>query len=128
MIRRENIIPVCIFIFIPIHTYRTTITIPPHDGRLYLNLGEVKNIAEVYVNSKKVQTLWKTPFITEITEYVSEGEITLEIKLTNLWVNRLIGDAEKSDRKSYTSKVFFKKGDSLLPSGMLGPVIVVEEL
>ena len=108
-------------------TYSTTLTVPSHNGRLYLDLGEVKNIAEVYVNSKKVQTLWKTPFVTDISEYVSEGENCLEIKLTNLWVNRLIGDAENSDRKSYTSKVFFKKGDPLLPSGMLGPVIIVEE-
>ena len=109
-------------------TYRTTTTVPPHKGRLYLDLGEVKNIAEVYINSKKVQTLWKTPFITDISDYVTDGDINLEIKLTNLWVNRLIGDAENSDGKSYTSKVFFKKDDPLLPSGMLGPVIFVEEL
>ena len=109
-------------------TYRTTISIPPHQGNIYLDLGEVKNIAEVYINGKKAQTLWKTPFIADISEYINGDNINIEIKVTNLWVNRLIGDAESRDKKSYTSKVFFKKDDTLLPSGLLGPVVIFEEL
>lgn len=109
-------------------TYRTSVSVPPHKGSVYLDLGEVKNIAEVYINGEKVQTLWKSPFVADISGFIHGGNIDLEIKVTNLWVNRLIGDADESDRKSYTSTAFFKKGDQLLPSGLLGPVIVYEEL
>ena len=108
--------------------YSTTVSVSQHQGKIYLDLGVVKNIAEVYINGKKVQTLWKAPFIADISEYIHDGNADIEIKVTNLWVNRLIGDAEKSDRKSYTSKVFFKKDDPLLPSGLLGPVVIFEEL
>ena len=109
-------------------TYRKTINIPKYSGRLILDLGTVKNIAEVSINGQKVATLWKTPFIVDITDFVDSETVELEIKVTNLWVNSLIGDADSSERKSYTSKTFFKKDDTLLPSGLLGPVILYEEL
>ena len=109
-------------------TYRKTINIPKYSGRLILDLGAVKNIAEVSINGQKVATLWKTPFFVDITDFVDGETVELEIKVTNLWVNSLIGDADSSERKSYTSKTFFKKDDTLLPSGLLGPVILYEKL
>ena len=63
-----------------------------------LDLGEVKNFAEVTVNGKKFPVLWKPPFRVDITEAVKtasvqqQGAIDLEIRVTNLWPNRLIGD------------------------------------
>ena len=62
-------------------------------GRVMLDLGVVKNFAEVAVNGKKHPALWRPPFRVDITDAVKGCEaIDLEIKITNLWPNRLIGD------------------------------------
>jgi hypothetical protein len=51
----------------------------------------------------------------------------VEIKVTNLWVNRLIGDQQPGTTKkiTYTTMPFYKRDAPLLPSGLLGPVKVV---
>lgn len=66
----------------------------PTDGRrVMLNLGKVKNIAEVTVNGKEFPALWKPPFSVDITDALdASGKVRLEVKVTNLWPNRLIGD------------------------------------
>ena len=67
-------------------------------GRVMLDLGEVKNFAEVTVNGKKFPVLWKPPFRVDITDAVKTASVQqqdvldLEIRVTNLWPNRLIGD------------------------------------
>lgn len=61
--------------------------------RVMLDLGVVKNFAEVAVNGVKFPVLWKPPFRVDITDAVKGAEtIDLEVKVTNLWPNRLIGD------------------------------------
>ncbi len=66
---------------------------PVDGGRLILDLGVVKNIAEVTVNGKTYPALWKPPFRVDITDAVDGSEtVRMEIKVTNLWPNRLIGD------------------------------------
>ena len=63
-----------------------------------LDLGRVKNIAEVAVNGKAYPALWKPPFVVDITDAVKPGEVVeLEVKVTNYWPNRLIGDARLPD-------------------------------
>lgn len=59
---------------------------------VFLNLGEVKNVAEVSLNGKNLGTLWKPPFRLEVGDVLKEGKNVIEIKITNLWVNRLVGD------------------------------------
>ena len=64
-------------------------------GRVFLNLGEVKNIATVTINGKTFPVLWKPPYRVDITEAVENGErdsLDIKVKVTNLWPNRLIGD------------------------------------
>ena len=80
-------------------TYRTTVPSPSVGGRrVVLDLGNVKNIAEVTVNGKAYPTLWKPPFAVDVTDAVKPGDaIELEIKVTNYWPNRLIGDAQLPD-------------------------------
>ena len=109
-------------------TYRRTIDIPAHSGRIILDLGKVKNIAQVLVNGQEVTTLWKAPFTADITEYVTGDTAELEIRVTNLWVNRLIGDASApvTVQRSYTSQTFYKPEDLLLPSGLLGEVRLLD--
>jgi hypothetical protein len=98
----------------------------PTGQRIILDLGEVKNLAEITVNGKHVGILWKTPFKADITEASKEGENTLEISVTNLWVNRLIGDAQPGAKKlTFTTMPFYRADGALLPSGLLGPVKLI---
>ena len=70
----------------------------PQWKSFFLDLGRVKNIAEVTVNGKAYPALWKPPFVVDITDAVKPGEIVeLEVKVTNYWPNRLIGDARLAD-------------------------------
>jgi hypothetical protein len=97
-------------------------------AKLWLDLGDVKNLAEVTVNGRALGTLWKTPFRMDVTSALKPGANTLEIKVANLWVNRLIGDKQPGVVKTYTyTAVEFYKADSpLLPSGLLGPVKILK--
>ncbi len=108
-------------------SYKKTITLPECSGSLILDLGEVKNLAQVYIDGQEVATLWKTPFKTDITDYINGQTVELEVKVTNLWVNRLIGDSrlKKSERKTYVPASFYGPEDELLSSGMAGPVRLV---
>jgi hypothetical protein len=95
--------------------------------RIFLDLGDVKNVAEVIVNGQNMGILWKTPFKMDITEAVKTGKNTLEIRVTNTWVNRLIGDAQPgaTDKITFTTMPFYPANSPLLPSGLLGPVRVL---
>jgi hypothetical protein len=111
-------------------TYTKTFTLPKgylaKNRRLVLDLGTVKNLAEVTLNGKSLGILWKEPFQADITDVVQEGENALNIEITNLWPNRLIGDQklEEKDRLTWASFSYYKATDPLLPSGLLGPVTI----
>lgn len=111
-------------------TYTKTFTLPKEylgKDRLYLDLGNVKNIAQVSLNGKPLGILWKEPFRVEITTAVKPGKNHLEIKLTNLWPNRLIGDQKlpESQRVTWSSVSLYKADSPLLTSGLLGPVKII---
>ena len=97
--------------------------IPPQPA-IYLDLGDVKNLAEVTLNGKYLGVLWARPFRVDITTAVKPKDNLLEVRVTNLWPNRLIGDASLPPEKrlTHTNVKSFKKTDALLPSGLLGPV------
>ena len=95
-------------------------------AKLWLDLGDVKNIAEVSVNGQWIGTLWKAPFRADVTSALKAGPNALEIKVTNLWVNRLIGDQQPDAKKyTYTAQRFYRADSPLLPSGLLGPVRII---
>jgi hypothetical protein len=87
----------------------------------------VNNLAEVVVNSKSMGIVWKKPFCVYVTEALKPGANAVEVKVTNLWVNRLIGDRQPNvTRKyTYTAMPFYRADSPLLPSGLLGPVQLV---
>lgn len=64
------------------------------ERRVVLDLGRVEVIAEVFVNGRAVGALWKEPYRLDITDAVHEGSNKLEVSVTNLWSNRLIGDEQ----------------------------------
>lgn len=113
-------------------TYETTLTLRAdaleNGAEISLDLGEVKELAEVIVNGKPLGTLWKAPFRINATDALKVGENQLEIKVTNLWVNRLIGDMQPgvTEKITYTTMPFHQADGALKPSGLLGPVKLVQ--
>jgi hypothetical protein len=93
--------------------------------RIELDLGAVRNLAEVIVNGESIGVLWKAPFRIDISDAVRPGENTLEIRVTNTWVNRLIGDKQPG-AKPYAYATFdpYNADSRMLESGLLGPVRV----
>jgi len=112
-------------------TYDNTLSIPKPDKAVsyVLDLGAVKNIAEVVVNGKSIGTVWKHPFRLDITPALKPGTNSVQIKVTNLWVNRLIGDVQPgvTNKITFTTMPFYQANSPLLPSGLLGPVQVVAQ-
>jgi len=112
-------------------TYTKTVTADKNwigaKGKLWLDLGDVKNIAEVKVNGKVLGVVWKRPFRVDVSNELIAGDNLIEIKVTNLWVNRLIGDQQSSaaEKITYTTMPFYQANSPLLPSGLLGPVKIV---
>ncbi len=96
-------------------------------SRIWIDLGDVKNIAEVSINGKPLGTLWHPPFRIDAIAALKPGANDLDIKVTNLWVNRIIGDRQPNATKKYTFTPlpFYKASSPLLPSGLLGPVKVI---
>ncbi len=95
-------------------------------SHLWIDLGDVKNLAEVTVNGKNLGVVWHTPYRVDATSALKPGANEVSIKVINAWVNRLIGDQQPGATKYTFADVKPYKADSpLLPSGLLGPVAVV---
>jgi hypothetical protein len=136
-------------------TYRTSIDVPGAlvaPGRvLSLDLGKVKNFARVRLNGRDLGILWKAPFRVDVTGIAKPGANILEVEVTNLWPNRLIGDEQeppevdyrpsgeirtlpkwliegkpkpKSKRYTFATWRFYSKNSPLLESGLIGPVVI----
>jgi hypothetical protein len=119
--------------------------------RVILNLGRVEVLADISVNSKNLGTVWKEPYQLDITEAVVPGDNLLEITVTTLWPNRMIGDEQlppeyeyasgnnrsiktvpdwyvqgmpkpAGGRVTFTTWKFYEKDEPLIASGLLGPV------
>jgi hypothetical protein len=132
-------------------TYQKELDMPRElfaNGReIWLDLGVVKNFAEVSLNGQSLGLLWKRPFRVNATSAAHAGRNTVIIKVTNLWPNRLIGDEQlppdcqwngkqlkswpqwlldgnpsPAGRLTFTTWHHWKKSDPLLDSGLLGPV------
>ncbi|MGB6744940.1 MAG: glycosylhydrolase-like jelly roll fold domain-containing protein, partial [Terracidiphilus sp.] len=109
-------------------TYLRSIEIPESvikpGVHVWLDLGDVRDLAEVRVNNQDLGILWKTPYRIDITGALRPGNNFFRIEVTNLWVNRMIGDQQPWALKKYTFADFtpYKADSPLLPSGLLGPV------
>ncbi|MBN2064392.1 MAG: hypothetical protein JW745_06285 [Sedimentisphaerales bacterium] len=118
--------------------------------RIMLDLGQVEVMARVLVNGKDLGVFWMDPYRIDITKAACKGVNTLEVRVTNQWVNRLIGDefypddcqwnsqtisqwpqwlVQKQPRPSQQRQTFstwkhWTKYDTMLPSGLIGPVYI----
>ena len=69
-------------------------------------------MADVYINGEHVGFLWKTPY-----------KNTIEVRVVDMWVTRLIGDAQPDvEGHSYTPIPFYGADSALIPAGLIGPV------
>jgi hypothetical protein len=130
--------------------YRKQFDVPSLESgcRTFLDLGSVKNIAQVKLNGRNLGVVWTAPWQMEVTGTVRPGVNGLEIEVANLWPNRLIGDGmlPKEKRRTLTNVKTYEtplppeanyptygcracdarrksdKPPGLLPSGLLGPV------
>jgi hypothetical protein len=66
-------------------------------ARMFLDLGAVKNLAEVRLNGETIGVAWKPPYRVEVTRALRPGKNKVEVRVTNLWPNRLIGDEQQPD-------------------------------
>ena len=114
-------------------TYTKTIQAAPEwfkkDATLWIDLGDVKNIAVVTVNGKELGTVWHTPFRVDATGALKPGANEVQVKVINAWVNRLIGDLQPDATTKYTYSDWkaYKAESPLVPSGLLGPVAIVQK-
>ncbi len=92
--------------------------------RIVLDLGQVDVIASIKLNNKDLGIVWKAPYALDVTSSLLPGTNTLQIRVANLWANRLIGDAglPEAERKTWLTGSPYHPTDPLLPSGLLGPV------
>ncbi len=136
-------------------TYETSLEAPGSlfgaGNAIFLDLGTVKNIAEVWVNGTSLGTLWKPPFRLDVSNRIHPGRNTLRVRVTNLWPNRIIGDEQlpsdvewngdvikawpqwlidgkprpPSQRITFTTWKVFSKDSPLYPAGLIGPVELI---
>jgi hypothetical protein len=101
---------------------------PKKNARILLDLGEVKNLAEVSVNGRPLGVAWHAPYRVDITQAVRLGTNELSVMVVNSWVNRLIGDQQPGATPLTFADVKPYRADSpLLESGLLGPVRIIRE-
>jgi hypothetical protein len=100
-----------------------------------LQLGDVRESAKVKVNGQEVVTLFAVPFETRIGSYLKEGENLIEIEVTNLPANRIRNYDQRGVQWRNFHEINFvsityrpTKFDNweIMPSGLLGPVKIVE--
>ena len=93
-------------------------------SRVFLNLGMVKDIAKININGVELGGVWTSPYKLDVTTALKKGKNSIDIKVVNTWVNRLIGDyGLPADKKiTWTINNPYNSNSTLQPSGLLGLV------
>jgi len=107
--------------------YRNTIQLnAPVDNRLqyWLNLGQVADLAEVFLNGQACGATWTPPYRVNVTKALKQGSNQLEIRVSNTWFNRLVKEAALpvSARQTWTNANYPSSSNKLLKAGLLGPL------
>ena len=96
---------------------------------LSIDLGQVGQMADVFINGAHVDFLWKAPYVVRFEGKLKPGKNTIEVKVVNTWVNRLIGDGQPGvEGHSFSPVPFYgvrsitQNPGTLAPSGLIGPV------
>jgi hypothetical protein len=106
-------------------TYRNTFTIDsainPEKMRVDLDLGDVQVMAQLKINGRDLGILWKPPYQTDITQQLKSGVNTIEVTVTNLWINRMIGDEKLPEDSSRNPDGTLKAWPQWLQDGQPSP-------
>ena len=107
-----------------IATYRKSFDLPAGAAmEIHLDLGTVHELAEVTLNGTRLGTVWCAPWRIDLSGHLQQQGNLLEIKVANLWTNRLTGDASRPQQERLTRAAIRPPLDGALrPSGLLGPV------
>ncbi|HWV12524.1 MAG TPA: glycosyl hydrolase [Sphingobium sp.] len=140
-------------------SYKRTLTVPKSwlsgADRIKLNLGQVEVVAEALVNGRSAGIAWTNPYELDVTPLLKAGANRIEVRTTNVWVNRVVGDRQPgvTKRISFThedaaslglkqsASIFDNIGPGgkafgstpytaetpLPPSGLIGPVRLIRE-
>ena len=100
-----------------------TLKRPLRGERIFLDLGDVRELAAVEINGKPVGTAWHAPYRLDVTGVLRPGRNEIAIRVVNLWPNRLIGDKQPGAKPvTFAPMSTYTAASPLLPSGLLGPV------
>ena len=118
--------------FSGVGTYTKSVQASPEwfkkGARMWIDLGDVKNLAVVTVNGKEIGETWHAPYRVDATSALKPGANEITIKVVNAWVNRMIGDEQPgATRLTFADVKPYKANSQLLPSGLLGPVMVIRD-
>jgi hypothetical protein len=93
---------------------------------VYLHLGEVNVMAEVFLNDTNCGIVWTSPTHVNIAKAMKKGNNKLQIRVVNTWANKIKGVYEKHivDDNVWTNAPYYLGGQSLQPSGLLGPITI----
>ena len=110
--------------FSGIATYRSEFALDDvPQGRIFIDLGTVADVAAVKVNGQDIGTTWFAPDRLDVSDALVPGINRIEIEVANLWVNRLIGDRQPgADPVTQTATMTYNADAPLRPSGLIGPV------
>ena len=141
-------------------SYRKGFEIQPQiantKSKVFLDLGKIKNVAEVRLNGRALGIVWCAPWRVAIPPgLLKQAGNLLEIDVVNLWPNRMIGDEQlppdcewgsgdwvllrrhpdwfvkhqprPTGRFTFMTNKPWNKESPLLPSGLLGPLTVLSE-
>ena len=113
-------------------SYNTTISLPARPvqaGRkLALDLGVVREVAVVFLDGRLLGTVWHAPFTINLPPDLKSGAHALEIRVDNLWVNRLVGDKQPGAiAVAFAPQSPYTANSPLMPSGLIGPVRILRE-
>ncbi|MCH5597848.1 glycosyl hydrolase [Niabella ginsengisoli] len=95
------------------------------DKPVFLTIDSVFNIATVKVNGVDCGTIWTPPYQLDISKAIKTGANSIEIKVSNTWANRLIGDMALPENKRITwttAPLNILEGKPLLKAGLVGGV------
>lgn len=111
-------------------SYTRTIDLPNtrRGERLWLDLGDVGDLADVLIDGRSLGIVWCAPWRVALPADLKPGRHRLEIRVTNRWVNRLIGDAQPEAVKvGFTTVPTYRPDAPLRPGGLLGRVTLIAE-
>jgi hypothetical protein len=110
-------------------TYTTTFDISADDigNAMYVDLGNVEDIARVRLNGAYLGVIWSAPWRTDISSVLKAGTNVIEIDVTNGWTNRIIGDLKGVGEAPYLTytRTKYSASSPLEPAGLIGPVSVL---